>query len=171
MKMFRVSLFFASALLISCAVNAQNKKFDKSLRKVDASYAAGSYSKAMSGLKKLRSSVVAKMGQQNPYMPGLYIREARINLESGMLEGFGSIVDAAINSSKAIYGETGVNYASTLVDVASIYNEYGNYRRSREYLEQAREVLSRNESGTEYLKAGPRHRSGSRGHDGPGILP
>ncbi|HTF19919.1 MAG TPA: tetratricopeptide repeat protein, partial [Chryseolinea sp.] len=134
-------------------VNAQNKKFDKSLRKVDASYAAGSYSKAMSGLKKLRSSVVAKMGQQNPYMPGLYIREARINLESGMLEGFGSIVDAAINSSKAIYGETGVNYASTLVDVASIYNEYGNYRRSREYLEQAREVLSRNESGTEYLQA------------------
>ena len=140
-------------MLFSSALHAQNKKFDKSLRKIDASYAAGSYSKALSSLKKLRSAVVSKMGQQNPYMPGLYTREARINLESGMLEGFTSIVDAAITSSRTIYGETSVNYAATLVEVASIYNDYGYYRRSREYLEQARQVLTRNETGTEYLNA------------------
>jgi CHAT domain-containing protein len=153
MMTLRVSLFFASALLISCAVHAQNKKFDKSLRKIDASYAAGSYSKAKSGLLKLRSSIVAKMGQQNPYMPGLYTREARINLESGLLEGFEAIIESAIASSKAIYSETGVNYAATLVEVASIYNEYGYFRRSREYLDEAKKVLARNETGTEYLQA------------------
>lgn len=150
--MLRVSLLFASALLLSGLVQAQNKKFDKSLRKIDASYAAGSYSKAMSGLKKLRSSVVAKMGQRNPYMPGLSVREARINLESGMMEGFEAIIETAITSSRDIYGETSTNYASTLIDVASIYNQYGYYRRSREYVEQARQVLSRNEHGTEYLQ-------------------
>ena len=153
MKMLRVSLLFALAWLLAVAVEAQNKKFDKSLRKIDASYAAGSYSKAMSGLKKLRSSVVAKMGQQNPYMPGLYAREARINLESGMLEGFEKIVEAAITSSRNIYGENSANYASTLLDVTSIYNEYGYYSRSREYVAQAREVLGRNETGVEYLLA------------------
>ncbi|MGC3947242.1 MAG: hypothetical protein QM762_22465 [Chryseolinea sp.] len=153
MKMLRVSLFFAIAWLIVDFAHGQNKKFDKSLRKIDANYAAGSYSKAKSGLTKLRSSVVSSMGQQNPYMPGLYIREARINLESGMLEGFESIIESAVNSSRSIYGETGVNYAATLVDVASIYNQYGYYRRSREYLDQSRQILSKNESGTEYLQA------------------
>lgn len=153
MNMLRLSVFFASALLFACTAQAQNKKFDKSLRKVDASYAAGSYSKAMSGLKKLRTSVVSKMGQQNSYMPGLYIREARINLESGMLEGFEKIIDAAITSSIKVYGETHANHAATLIDVASIYNEYGYYRRSREYLEKAKEVLSNNATGTDYLQA------------------
>ena len=153
MNMLRASLFFAAAWLIVTCAHGQNKKFDKSLRKIDANYAAGSYSKAKSGLTRLRSSVVSSMGQQNPYMPGLYIREARINLESGMLEGFESIIQSAVNSSKAIYGETGVKYAATLVDVASIYNQYGYYSRSRDYLEQSKQVLARNESGTEYLQA------------------
>lgn len=153
MKTLRASLFFTTVLLIVHCAHAQNKKFDKSLRKIDASYAAGSYSKAKSGLTKLRSSVVSSMGQQNPYMPGLYVREARINLESGMLEGFESIIESAVNSSRSIYGETGIKYAATLVDVASIYNQYGYYRRSREYLDQAKQVLGKNESGTEYLQA------------------
>ncbi|MEJ1239376.1 CHAT domain-containing protein [Chryseolinea sp. T2] len=153
MKTLRVSLFFAFAWLFLFNAHAQNKKIDKSLRKIDASYAAGSYSKAKSGLKKLRSSVISSMGQQSPYLPGLYIREARINLESGMLEGFESIVESALTSSRSIYGENGVNYAATLVDVASIYNQYGYYRRSREYLEQSKQILTRNETGTEYLQA------------------
>src|SRR5690242_19683496 len=146
MKTLRVSLFFAIAWLCFSSVHAQNKKYDKSLRKIDASYAAGSYSKAKSGLTKLRSSVISSMGQKSPYLPGLYIREARINLESGMLEGFESIIENALTSSRTIYGENGVNYAATLVDVASIYNQYGYYRRSREYLEQSKQILARNET-------------------------
>ena len=41
-----------------------------------------------------------------------------------------------------MYSETGVNYAATLVDVASIYNEYGYFRRSREYVDEAKKVLA-----------------------------
>src|SRR6187549_1865882 len=84
---------------------AQNKKFDKSLRKIDSYYASGSFSKASSSLQKLKKSVVSKMGAQNPYMPGLHLREARINLASGMLNDFDDVLKSALTSSMAAFGD------------------------------------------------------------------
>lgn len=153
MKVFRSSLFLVVAVLLLHPLYSQNKKFDKSLKKVDSYYASGNLSKASSGLQKLKKSVVAKMGQQNTYMPGLYIREARINLSAGMLEGFDNIVANAINSSLNIFGENSASYANTLIDVAAIYNEYGNYRLSREYLTKAKESLIRVSQDTAYINA------------------
>lgn len=150
--MFRAFLCLATALLFAHAIVAQNKKFDKSLRKVDAAFAAGYYHKATSSLAKLRAAVVAKMGAQNSYTPGLALRDARFNLASGTLEGFESLVDAALNSSKLAYGDSSVKYAASLIDVADIYNAYGNYRLSGEYLEQARVLLNAH-ADTDYQNA------------------
>ncbi|MEJ7644067.1 MAG: CHAT domain-containing protein [Chryseolinea sp.] len=152
MKMFRLSLFFAISLLSFFTINAQNKKFDKSLRKLDALYAAGSVSKASSALQKLKKAVSAKMGETNSYMPGLYLREARMNLAGGMLEGFDNTLAKAITSGAATYGETTILHVGTLVDVAEIYNEYGNYRISREYLVKAKDALAKTAEKNEYIK-------------------
>jgi len=151
MNMLRYCLFFALTLVSSQTLLAQNKKFDKSLRKVDSNYAAGNFSKASSGLQKLKKSVVAKMGQQNTYTPGLLIREAHINLASGMLENFDNILNNALSSSLATFGENSTSYASTLIDVAEIYNEYGNYRLSREYVSKAKEVVNKTNQQSDYL--------------------
>jgi len=132
---------------------SQNKSFDKSLRKIDARYNAGSFSKASSGLQKLKKSVVAKMGQKNTYMPGLHIREARITLALGMLDGFDKSLENALAASLATFGENSANYAGTMLDVAETYNEYGNYRLSREYTAKAKELLTRTNQLNEHLSA------------------
>lgn len=132
---------------------SQNKKFDKSLRKLDAYYGEGNFSKASNTLVKLRNSIIAKMGQKNTYMPGLYIREARINLASGLLSNFDQTLDNALLSSAGIFGDNSTNYASTFIDVADIYNAYGNYRISREYADSARDLLTKTNQLTEVLKA------------------
>ncbi|SKC49617.1 CHAT domain-containing protein [Ohtaekwangia koreensis] len=132
-------------------VFSQNKKFDKSLQKIDSYFASGSLSKANSSLQKLKKSVTTKMGQQNAYMPGLYLREARISLALGVLAGFDNALTNALTSSQAMYGDNSTSYANTLIDVAEIYNDYGNYRISREYLAKAKDLLSKTNQMTDAL--------------------
>src|SRR5688572_20176663 len=132
---------------------SQDKKIDKSLKKVDKYYAEGNFPKAGSGLLKVKKSIIAKSGQKSSYMPGIYIREARINLASGLLKDFDKTLNDALLSSSSIFGDNSTSYASTLIDVAAIYNEYGNYRISREYVDRAREVLSKTNQLNDQLKA------------------
>lgn len=132
---------------------SQNKKFDKSLKKVDSYYGEGNFPKASSALEKVRKSILDKMGQKNTYVPGLYIREARINLASGLLKDFDKTLNNALLSSTSIFGDNSTNYASTLLDVAAIYNEYGNYRISREYADRARDLLTKTNQLNDVLKA------------------
>ena len=152
MNISRLSLFVILNLVAVQPLLSQNKKFDKSLGKVDSYYGAGSFAKASSSLQKLKKSIISKMGQQNTYLPGLYIREARINLALGVLDGFDKTLNNALTSSFATFGENSASYAGTMIDIAESYNEYGNYRLSREYLEKAKEVLNRTNQLTDYLK-------------------
>jgi len=152
MKKIRPFLFVLLCLVAFQPLFSQNKKFDKSLRKIDGNYAAGNFSKASSGLEKLKKSITAKMGPQNSYMQGLYLREARINLAQGMLSNFETSLSNAIAASAATFGDNSTSYANTLIDVAEIYNEYGNYRVSREYLTKAKESLTKSNQMTDALK-------------------
>jgi CHAT domain-containing protein len=133
-------------------VFGQNKKFDKALAKIDNAYAAGSFTKASGSLQKLKKSVISKMGPTNAYMPGLYLREARMSLATGVLDNFDQALTNAISSSQATYGDNSTSYATTLIDVSEIYIDYGNYRISREYLEKARALLTSTNQMTDALK-------------------
>jgi CHAT domain-containing protein len=139
-------------LIIIQPLFSQNKKIDKSLKKVDNYYSEGNFPKASSSLNKLKTSVLATMGQKNSYVPGLYIREARINLASGLLKDFDKTLNNALLSSISTFGDNSTSYASTLIDVADIYNQYGNYRLSRVYLDQAKELLTKSSQLTDHLK-------------------
>ena len=143
MKTFRLYLllfFFASN--IAQPACAQYKKLDKSLSKADAYYKAGSFSKALKALDKVRTGASRIPGQTN-YMLACYVREARINLAMGMLDGFEKSLENALNTSKTVYGETSESYAGTMLDVAEIYNEYENFRAAREFSERAQELLTK----------------------------
>jgi hypothetical protein len=143
MNNFRVLLLIVLVSLTASPVFAQNKKFDKSLKKIDGYYASGELEKASSSLKKLKSSVSSKMGPSNPYMPGLLMREARINLTMGTLPEFDKALESALTESKNTFGETSNSYATSLLQVAEMYNEYGNFRIAREYVEKSRSILSK----------------------------
>lgn len=133
-------------------LSAQNKKIDKSLKKIDGYYASGNFSKASSGLQKLKKSVTSKMGAQNPYMPGLYLREGRINLAIGVIGDFESTLNSALSSSEIAFGDNSATYANTMIDVAEIYNQYGNFRLSREYLDKAEASLKKSGQMTDVFK-------------------
>jgi CHAT domain-containing protein len=154
MKMRKIlAVILLATIAVISPSFSQDKKVDKSLKKVDKYYAEGNFPKASSGLVKVKKSVIAKSGQKSPYMPGIYIREARINLASGLLKDFDKTLNDALLSSSSIFGDNSTSYASTLIDVASIYNDYGNYRISREYVDRARDVLTKTNQLNDQLKA------------------
>ena len=76
-------------------------------------------------------------------MPGYYIREAQTNLNAGILTGFDASLTNAINASFALHGDASNAHAATLTDVAETYNQYGNYRLGREFLEKALAIVSK----------------------------
>jgi CHAT domain-containing protein len=150
----KMTTFYLLAVLICLSilqpVGAQNKKLDKSLRKADSYYHAGSFSKAMKTLSKFKSGAL-KISVQNNYMLEFYVREARINLAIGMAEGFEGSLSNALAMSKAVYGDTSTHYANTMLDVGALYNEYGNYRVAREYVENAEALLQKTDQLDEAL--------------------
>lgn len=141
--MNKLSLTLILLFLCSLTGISQNKKFDKTLRKIDSYYASGNFLKASSSLAKLKSSAVSKLGRTNPYMPGLALREAKIKLAMGMLTDFDATLTSAMNEAASAFGDNSNAYANTLIEVAAMYNEYGNYRIAREYIRKAEDVLGK----------------------------
>lgn len=139
MNLLRLILVVSFSLAI---ISSQaQKKYDKALSKIDKSYNSGAYSKASKSLAKFKRTVSSKLGQSNPYMPGIFIREAKINLNSGILTGFETSLSNALTSSISLSGENSLSHASVLTDIAEVYNQYGYYRLSREYLDKANTIL------------------------------
>jgi hypothetical protein len=145
MNSIRLIFAFVLILVLSAQLMAQSakdqKKFDKQLAKIDKTFNSGQFQKANSALTKFKKGVTSKLGQSNAYMPGYYIREARIHLNLGVLTGFDNSLTNAINASFSMYGETSTKYATTLVEVAETYALYGNYRISREFLIRAKNIV------------------------------
>jgi CHAT domain-containing protein len=129
----------------------QNKRLDKALRKADGYYKAGSFSKALKSLNKVKSGAL-KISPQNPYMLAFYIREARVNLAMGLPEGFEASLGNALTTSQAVFGETSTSFANTMLDVGAMYNEYGNYRMAREYIDKAESLLVKTNQMNDALK-------------------
>ena len=143
MKIFR--WYALAAILALLSLNegySQNKKLDKALKKADGYYKAGSFSKALKALTKFKAGAL-KISSQNNYLLDYYIREARINLAIGVVDGFENSLSNALNTSKAVYGETSTSYANTLLDVSQIHNEYGNFRLARQYAQEAEALLKK----------------------------
>jgi CHAT domain-containing protein len=151
MKGFRLILTAIIFVFFTQGLFAQ-KKYDKQVDKIDKYYNAGKYEKAKSRLSKFKKSVTSKLGQNNPYMPGFYIREAKINLNLGLLVGFDNSLTNAINASIAVNGVDSLSHASLLIDVADIYNQYGYHRLSREYLIMASNIMVKANKEDEVLK-------------------
>jgi CHAT domain-containing protein len=145
-------LFAVLVILLASSVSVAQKKYDKMLKKADDYYNTGAYAKASKTLQKFKKTVTSKLGAENNYMPGYYIREAKSNLALGLLGGFESTLETALSSSLKNFGENSTSYAITMIEVAEIYNEYGNYRLSREYVKKAKDLLTKSNQMSDALK-------------------
>lgn len=142
MKNVRYTTLVLFFFLATLACPGQNKKLDKALKKIDGLYNGGSFEKALVSLNKFKKSAF-KTGPSNIYVLEFYLREARYNQALGILTHFETSLANAINTSLAVYGESSASYASTLLDVADIYLDYGNFRIAREYVEKAEALLKK----------------------------
>jgi hypothetical protein len=152
MKTSRLVAILATVFFFAAsAAHGQNKKLDKALGKVDSYYKSGSFTKALKALNKFKSSAT-KLGPNTKYMIDYYLREANINLASGMVSGFETSLTNALSTSLAVYGESSTTHANTMLDVADIYNEYGNFRIAREHVEKAESQLKKSNQLNDALK-------------------
>lgn len=153
MKIFRLCAL--AGILILFVIHegyGQNKKLDKALKKADGYSKSGSFSKALKALTKFKAEAL-KISSQNNYLLAYYVREARLNLAIGIIDGFETSLNNALNTSKAVYGETSTSYATTMLDVSEIYNEYGNFRLARQYAEDAEALLKKTDQINEEFTA------------------
>lgn len=150
----RIIRYYVLAALFLCTVSqaafAQNKKLDKALKKADGYYKAGSFSKALKTMSKFKSGAL-KISAQNPYVLAYHIREARINLAMGIVAGLDGSLSNALETSKAVYDENSAGHVNTILEVATIYLEYGNYRIARDYVSQAENIAGKFETPDEVL--------------------
>jgi CHAT domain-containing protein len=112
----------------------------KHLKKADTYYNGGSYDKAMKSLAKFKKSIPKKGA--GTFLSEYYLREAKFNLALGMLNGFDTSLKNAIASSAEAHGTQSAEHGVTLLDVAEIYNHYGNYRISREYIDEGNALIA-----------------------------
>ena len=152
MKAIKLIALCVSVALVILPGITSGQKFLKNLTKADSYYEAGNYAKAQKSLAKFKSSI-EKLGAANTYMPTYYIREARINLALGTIAGFDVSLANALTTSLTSFGENSTSYALTQLDVADIYNQYGNYRLSLDYIHKATALLEKTSQMTHALKA------------------
>jgi CHAT domain-containing protein len=137
--------------LLPISVIAQSK-YEKFLRKAEASYATGDYSKAASSLEKFRKKTTKKLGAQNKYTPIYNLTLGKYNLASGLVMEFESNLQIALSSNTLVQGNTasGVNI---IIDAAVLHCQNGSYRKARELLEEAKSVMETSNLAKDPLKA------------------
>lgn len=145
------SLLALVLLIFSISQPSLSQKI-KHQTKSDRYYRSGNYAKALKSLSKYKSSL-SKLGTPNNYLAGYYIRQARITLAQGMLTGFETTINNAITASAGAFGENSAKHGLTLIDIGEIYNEYGNFRLSREYLDRGKAIIESAGELNELLKA------------------
>lgn len=121
--------------------NSFAQKWDKYLNKADSYYEEGDYAKANKTLAKFKSKAVKKLGANNKYMPGYYVRSARFNLAEGKLVDFAQQIDQAVAFSASINGEETVGHALNQLDIAELLAQYSDYVKARFYVDAAEKTL------------------------------
>jgi CHAT domain-containing protein/tetratricopeptide (TPR) repeat protein len=131
--------FFLLMTCVSLVSIAQNKN-EKFLKKAEAGYSIGDYSKAFKYLEKFKKKVTKKLGTPNEYTPVYYLYNAKYNLASGMISDFEANLQSAIQS---INGATERNERSfdLLIEGAKLYNQNGSYLKARSLLEEIKSSL------------------------------
>lgn len=132
-------------LLISILTGANSafaqSKYDEALKKVEAIYETGDYSKALSALEGFKNKTTKKLGKQNKYTPTYYLYNAKYNLASGYISEFEGSLYAAVNASIAVNGENTKEHILILMGGAEQHNLNGNFVEAQRYLTNAKKLF------------------------------
>lgn len=153
LKNFRILALLIILLSGSQSPLWSQSKWDKQLTKIDDDYEEGDYAKATKRLEKFKKKVNKKLGANNDYMAQYYLRLAKVNVASGLLNDLDITINKALDISKVINGEQSLQHALNELDVVDILMLYGNYLEANAYLEKAENTLKDTDEFSDNLKA------------------
>ena len=132
---------------------AVSDKNDKAIQATEVIYETGDYKNAQASLDKFKKKTFKKLGQQNAYTATCYLLTAKYNLASGLLLDFESNLQTAISSSIAINQENSLKHGLVLMDAAELYTQNGSFQKAREFLDNAKKILTGGNFMTEAIQA------------------
>ena len=145
-----ISLLLLGLLTFGSAL-AQN--WEKSVLAVDEAYYRGDYLTAVKQNTKFAKKVTKKLGQNSDQYIIYSIKAARNNLAQGLLKDFDLHIDKAVSISQSVYGAESENHAKTLLDVANLQLQFGNYSRALSYVNNAESILEKSGEAPDALTA------------------
>ncbi len=111
-----IVLFF---LFSSGHTYAQN--FDKYLKKYAKYYAAEKYDKALKTNEKLKVKSIKKLGEENKYLPQVFLNEAELQLREQIIIGIDESLQNSIETSKNINGIESPEHLKILIKSMELY--------------------------------------------------
>jgi CHAT domain-containing protein len=127
-------------LVVLPLVSTAQSKYEKFLKKAEASYATGDYSKATKTLDKFRKKTTKKLGAQNKYTPIYLLTLSKYNLASGLVLDFETNLQAALTANTVVQDNT-LDGANIVIDAAILQSQNGSFRKSRELLENIKGTM------------------------------
>ncbi len=136
MKKFASILLF---FLIFTNLNAQN--WEKLVEAIDEAYYRGDYQGAAESNSKLKKNYEKKLGPDNKYAVIYLQKAARNNLAQGYLVDYELFVATTIAKSESVYGKDSKDHAYVLLEISSLYIDYGNFIKAENFLNEAEKIL------------------------------
>lgn len=150
------SVQFYKITLLVCMVGLSSlatAQYQKSLDKSDAYYEVGKYDKALKEIEKMKKKVTKKLGTRNGYLAIALVKEAKINLELGMLNEVQGPLDKAIEMSYAVSDSLSAEHGFIMKEAAEVMIQYGNHRLAQMYLNKALKAFEASNSMIDLIKA------------------
>ncbi len=123
--------FALTVLLLALTSQAQYQKY---LDQADESYVVGEYAKALKTIEKMKKKVTKKLGAKNSYMAIALVKEAKINLELGLLNNVLPSVEAGVLMSYEVNDTLSTEHGFMLKEAAEVMIQFGNFRLAQKYL-------------------------------------
>ncbi len=134
--------FLLYSIAFSLPVQAQN--WEKDISAIDELFNRGDYKGAANKNSKFKKDIDKKLGNDHPYQVLYKIKAARNNLAQGYLVDFEQHIGSAVATSVAINNKESREHAYVLIEVSSLYIEYGNFILADNYLDKSQQILESN---------------------------
>ncbi len=153
MKSVQYLFSITLAVLFIFSSPEANAQYQKYLDKAEEYYRVGNYAKANKTIGKMKKKVTKKLGAKNSFMAIALIKEAKINLELGLLTSVDAPLEQAVSMSYEVNDTLSAEHGFMMKEAAEVMLQYGNYRKAQMYLDRAIASFTASNNYVDNLKA------------------
>lgn len=153
MKLHRLLLAVTFLSLFMFSGQHAFGQYQKYLDKSDEYYRVGEYAKAQKTIGKMKKKVTKKLGPKNSFMAIALVKEAKINLELGMLNDVQTPLNQAVQMSLEVNDTLSTEHGFMMKEAAEVMIQFGHFRLAKQYLDKAIVSFQASDSYIDDIKA------------------